>query len=94
MFKRVLNAPLQLYLFHALLLKNPVKISHTNANLFKYFSAKTPYVKHILDSLQLSQKQTNLKIYSLTKNLFRLNITAIYYRLKLIFFIVHMPLFA
>ena len=57
MFERVLNTPLQLYVFHALLLKN-VKISRTNTNLFKYFSAKTLYVKHIPDSLQHLQKQT------------------------------------
>ena len=78
MFERVLNTPLQLYLFHALLLKN-VKISHTNTNLFKHFSAKTLYAKHIPDSLQLSQKQTNLKMYSLIKNVFRLNTFAIYF---------------
>ena len=82
MFERVLNTHLQSYLFHSLLLKN-VKISRTSTNLFKYFSANTLYVKHIPDSLQLLQKQTNLKIYSLTKNVFKLNIFAIYFRLKL-----------
>ena len=62
-------------------LKN-VKISHTNANMFKDFSANTLYVKHVPDFLQPSQKQTNLKIHSLTKSFFRLNIFAIYFPLK------------
>ena len=91
MFERFLNTPLQLYLFYALLLKKR-EVSHTN--LFKYFSAKKLYVKHIPNSLQLSQKQTNLKIYSLTKNFFSLNIFAIYFRLKVIIFTIYMPLFA
>ena len=81
MFERVLNTSLQLYLFHALLLKN-VKISHTNTNRFKYYSAKTLNVKHIPNFLQL------------TKNILKLNIIAIYFRLKLIFFTIHMSLFA
>ena len=66
MLEKVLNTSLQLYLFHALVLKN-VKISHTNTNLFKKFSANTLRLKHIPDFLQLLQKQTNLKIHSLTK---------------------------
>ena len=72
-----------------IVIKKNVKISHTNTNLFKDFSANTLYVKHIPDFLQLSQKQTNLKIHSLTKNFFRLNIFAIYFPLKLIVFTVH-----
>ena len=47
-----------------------VTISHTN--LFKHFLAKRLYMKHIPDTLQPSQKQTNLKTYSLTKNYFSL----------------------
>ena len=55
--------------------------------MFKYFT----YVKHIpdFDSLQPSQKKSNFKIHSLTKNLLRLNIFAIYFPLNLIFFTVH-----
>ena len=49
-----------------------------------------PYVKHIPDSLQLSQKQTNLKIHSLTKNLVRLNTFTTYFPPKPIFFTIHM----
>ena len=39
MFERVLNAPLQLYQFCALLLKN-VMLKHINADLFKDLSGK------------------------------------------------------
>ena len=70
-----------------------MKISDTNTNLFKDFSANTLCVKHIPGFPQLSQKQTNLKIHALTKNFFRLNIFAIYFSLKLIFFTVQMYLF-
>ena len=70
-----------------------MKISHTNTNLFKDFSANTPCVKHIPDFLQLSQRENNLKIHSLTKNLFRLNIFVIYFSLKFIIFTVQMYLF-
>ena len=73
--------------------KKNVKISDTNTNLFKDFSANTLCVKHIPGFPQLSQKQTNLKIHALTKNFFRLNIFAIYFSLKLIFFTVQMYLF-
>ena len=41
MFKRVLNRPLQLYLFNALLLKKKVKVSLTNTSLLKDFSVNT-----------------------------------------------------
>ena len=70
-----------------------MKISHTNTNLFKDFSANTLCVKHIPDFLQLSQRENNLKIHSLTKNLFRLNIFVIYFSLKFIIFTVQMYLF-
>ena len=70
-----------------------MKKSHTNTNLFKDFPANTLCVKHIPDFLQLPQKQTNLKIHSLTKKFFRLNIFAIYFSLKLIFFTVQIYLF-
>ena len=48
---------------------------------FQRFFGDYTNVKHIpdSDSLQLSQKQINFKIHSLTKNLFRLNIFAILY---------------
>ena len=68
-------------------------MSHTNNNLFKEFLANIPTRKHIPDSLQLSQKQTNFKIHSLTKINFRLNIFAINFALKPIFFTVHMSFF-
>ena len=57
MFERVLNAPLQLYQFCALLLKN-VMIKHIIADLFKIYQGKKTYMKHIpdFDSLQFSQK--------------------------------------
>ena len=53
------------------------------------FFREYTYVKHIpdFDSLQLSQKN-QFQIHSITKNLFRLNIFAIYFPLKLIFFTV------
>ena len=35
MFERVLKAPLQFYLFHALQSKKKVKIKYINTNLFK-----------------------------------------------------------
>ena len=69
-----------------------MKVSHTNTNLFKDFSANTLCMKHIPEFLQLSQKQTNLKMHSLTKNFFRSNIFATYFSLKLIFFPVQMYL--
>ena len=70
-----------------------MKISHANTNLFKDFSANTLCVKHIPDFLQLSHRENNLKIHSLTKNLFRLNIFVIYFSLKFIIFTVQMYLF-
>ena len=73
-----------------IVIKKNVKISRTNTNLFKEFSTNTLYLKHIL---QLSQKQNNLNINSLTKNFLRLNIFAIYFPLKLIFFTIQMYLF-
>ena len=57
MFKRVLNAPLQLYLFHALSLKKREGKSYQYQSAQRFFS-EYPYVKHIPDSLQLSEKQT------------------------------------
>ena len=88
MFERVLNTPMQLYQFHALQLRKRENKPHQYQSVQRFFSEYT-YVKHISDSLQLSKKQTNLKSHSLTKNFFRLNIFAIYFLLKLIFFIVH-----
>ena len=76
-----------------IVIKKNVKISHTNTNLFKEFSTNTLYLKHTSDFLQLSQKQNNLKINSLTENFLRLNIFSIYFPLKLIFFTVQMYLF-
>ena len=49
------------------------------------FFCEYTYVKHISDHLRRSQKQTNFKSHSLTKNFFGLNILAIYFPLKLIF---------
>ena len=70
-----------------------MKISHTNTNLFKDFSANTLCVKHIPDFLQLSHRENNLKIHSLTKNFFRLNTFVIYFSLKFIIFTVQKYLF-
>ena len=54
MLERVLDTSLQLYLFDAcILIKKNLKISHTNTNPFKDFSANTLCVKHIPDFLQL-----------------------------------------
>ena len=92
MLERVLNTPLQLYLFHELQLKKPEDKPYQYQSVQRFFSKYT-YVKYIPDSLQLSQKQTNLKIHSLTINFFRLNIFATYFPLKLIFFTVYMYLF-
>ena len=47
--------------------KNNVKISHSITNLLKEFPANTLDVNHIPDFQQLSQKQINFEIYSLTK---------------------------
>ena len=82
-FKRVLNTPLQLYLFHALSLKKHEDKPYQYQYVQRFFSEYT-YVKHIPHSLQLSQKQTKLKINSLTKNFFKLNIFAKYFPTALI----------
>ena len=91
MFERVLNKLLQLYLLGIVIKKREDK-PYQYQSVQRFFSEYT-YVKHIRDSLQLSQKQSNLKIHSLTKNFFRLNIFAIYFSLKLMFFTVHMSFF-
>ena len=88
MFERVLNTPMQLYQFHALQLKKREDKPYQCQSVQRFFSEYI-YVKHISDSLQLSQKQTNLKSQSPMKKLFRLNIFAIYFPQKLIFFDVH-----
>ena len=87
MFERVQNTRLQLYLFQALQLKK------REDKPYKYKSAQRFFSEYTLRVfLQHSQKQTNLKIHSLTKT-FTLNIFAMYFRLKLIFFTVHISLF-
>ena len=91
LLKRVPNIPPQLHLFHALSLKKHEHKPYQYQPLQRFFSEYI-YEKHI-DSLQLSQKQTKLKIHSLTKNLFGLKIFAMYLPLKLIFFTVHMSFF-
>ena len=72
--------------------KKNVKIKYTNTNLFKDLSGNTlawnisliltPYNSH-------NTKKRSFKIHWLTRNLFRLNIFAIYFPLKLIVFTVH-----
>ena len=91
MFKRVLHTPLQLYLFHALPLKKREGKLYQYQSVQRFFSEYT-YVKHIPDSLHLSQKQTKLNT-TLTKIFFRLNIFAKYFPLTLLFFTVHICLF-
>ena len=76
-----------------IVIKKHVKIKHTNTNPFKDFSRNTlPWnISLILipyNSLT-KKKSSYFKIHSLTKNLFRLNILAIYLPLKLFFLIVH-----
>ena len=66
MFKRVLNTPLQLYLFQALLLKKRKGKPYQYQSVERFFS-KQIYVKHIPGSQQLSQKQTKLNTYSYQK---------------------------
>ena len=93
MFDRVLNTPLQLYQLHALQLKKREDKPYQYQSVQRFFSEYT-YVKHISDSLQLSRKpKNNLKLHSLAKNLFKLNIFRIYFSLKLIFFTVHKSIF-
>ena len=91
MFKRVLNTPLQLYLFHLLSLKKREGKPYQYQSVQRFFSEYT-YVKRIPDSLHLSQKQTKLN-RTLTKIFFRLNIFSTYFQLKLLFFTVHICLF-
>ena len=71
MFEKVLNTPLQLYLFHALLLKKKREDKPYHYQSVQTFFSENTLREHITDSLQLSRKQTNLKIYSLTKNFFK-----------------------
>ena len=66
MFNLVLNTHLQLYLFHALSLKNREGKPYQYQSAQRFFSEYT-YVKHIPDSLQLSQKQTKLNISTYQK---------------------------
>ena len=66
MLEKVLNTSLQLYLFHVLVLKKREDKPYQYQSIQK-FSANTLRLKHIPDFLQLLQKQTNLKIHSLTK---------------------------
>ena len=66
MFKRVLNTPLQLYLFHAFSLKKREGKPYQYQSAQRFFSEYT-YVKHIPDSLQLSQKQTKLNTHTYQK---------------------------
>ena len=66
MFKRVLNTPLQLYLFHAFSLKKREGKPYQYQSAQRFFSEYT-YVKHIPDSLQPSQKQTKLNICTYQK---------------------------
>ena len=58
MFKRVLNTPLQLYLFHAISLKKCEGKPYQYQSAQRFFS-ECAYVKHIPDSLQLIQKKPN-----------------------------------
>ena len=58
MFKRVLNTPLQLYLFHAISLKKREGKPYQYQSAQRFFS-EYAYVKHIPDSLQLIQKKPN-----------------------------------
>ena len=81
MFERVLNIPMQLYQFHALQIKTREDKPYQYQSVQRFFS-KYAYVKRISDSLQLSQKQSNLKSHSLTKNFLRLNIFAIHFPLN------------
>ena len=57
MFERVLNAPLQLYLFHPLQLKKCEDKAYEYQSVQRFIREYT-YVKHItdFDSLELSQK--------------------------------------
>ena len=66
MFKRVLKTPLQLYLFDAFSLKKREGKPYQYQSAQRFFSEYT-YVKHIPDSLQLSQKQTKLNTYTYQK---------------------------
>ena len=77
MLERVLNTP------KCIVIKKNLKIKP-----YQYQSFFSKYT--FPDSLQLSQKQTNLKKHSLTKNFFRLNIFAIYFPVNLIFFTAQM----
>ena len=68
-----------------------MKIKHINTNPFKDFSGNTLTwnISLILISYN-SYKKNQFQIDSLTKKLFRLNIFAMYFPLKLIFF-THRP---
>ena len=66
MFNWVLNRHLQLYLFHALSIKKREGKPYQYQSAQRFFSEYT-YVKHIPDSLQLSQKQTKLNICTYQK---------------------------
>ena len=66
MFKRVLNTPLQLYLFHVLSFKKREGKPYQYQFVGRFFSEYT-YVKHIPDSLQVSQKQTKVNTYTYQK---------------------------
>ena len=66
MFKRVLNTPLQLYLISHIVIKKREGKPYQYQSLQRFFSEYT-YVKHIPDSLQLSQNQTKLNTYTYQK---------------------------
>ena len=86
MLERVLNTPLQLHLFNALYWKtHQGKLDQYQP--VQWFLSKYPYVKHIHDSLQLSKKQTNLKINLLTKNVFKGTLMQIWKSLYMFVFI-------
>ena len=69
MFERDLDKPMQLYLFHALSVKKLEDKPYQYSSVQRFFNQCI--VKHIPDSIQLSQKQTNLKIHLFTKKVFR-----------------------
>ena len=92
MFERVqmFNCTTAAVSISCIVIKKNVKIKHINTNLFKDLPGNTlTWNISLMLTPYSSHKKLSFKIYWLTKNLFRLNIFAIYFPLKLIIFTVH-----
>ena len=92
MFERVqmFNCTTAAVSISCIVIKKNVKVKHINTNLFKDLPGNTlTWNISLMLTTYSSHKKLSFKIYWLTKNLFRLNIFAIYFPLKLIIFTVH-----